>query len=100
MPFSVVGKQGTLGQVRNIIEANAEFGGDSVVVVDASNIQTEQYREGDGLASDEVEDLIAQGRSDWRIADRANAGKPQGDYLAAAREPAANRLPPSQGRAD
>ena len=61
MPFRIVGKQETTSQVRDILQANAEFGASSVVIVDASGIMTQQYREGDTLASDEVEDLIAQG---------------------------------------
>lgn len=63
MPFRVTGKVATTEQVRTIVEANAEFGAGSVVIFNASGISTWQYRDGDGLASDEVADLLAQGLS-------------------------------------
>lgn len=63
MPFRVASKVATSTQIKTIIEANPEFGVDSVAIFNASGIDTWQNRDGDSLASDEVTNLIALGRS-------------------------------------
>lgn len=64
MPFRITGKTGTLGQVRAMIEDNDEFGVGSVTVIDQSNVQTWQYREGDNFALDEIQKLLDIGTVD------------------------------------
>lgn len=61
MPFRIASKLSTTFQALRMIQANSEFA--AVSVLNASNVFTWQYRDGDSLASDEVADLIALGRS-------------------------------------
>lgn len=63
MPFRIAGKVSTTEQIRTIIEASDEFDAGRVFILNASGIETSQYRDGDSLASDEIADLLAIGRS-------------------------------------
>lgn len=61
MPFRITGKVETTTQLLDMIESNAEFGTGSVILRDASGVDTWQYRAGDSLASDEIDALIELG---------------------------------------
>lgn len=63
MPFRVTSKTATTTQIKEMIEANAEFGSGKVIIRDASGISTWQYRAGDTLALDEIDKLLEQGTS-------------------------------------
>jgi hypothetical protein len=63
MPFRITGKVETTLQIKQMIEAHEEFTAGQVAVLNASGIHTVQFRDGDSLTSDEVQDLMALGRS-------------------------------------
>jgi hypothetical protein len=60
-PFRIVGRRETTEQLADILAANEEF--DTVLIQDASGIETEPFREGSSLAYDELLHLLEMGTS-------------------------------------
>lgn len=63
VPFRVKGKNETTVQLARMIASNAAFAAANVIVRDASGVDTEQYRDGDQITLDEIEDLLELGTS-------------------------------------
>jgi hypothetical protein len=63
IPFRIEGLVETTVQLKDMIESSPTFGASSVDVWDEAGIDTWQYREGDTLIRDEVDDLLELGTS-------------------------------------